>query len=50
MKKTNVAKNVTVRDVASFADFYEEISSDWELKAERLQHRRWQKLKKSELY
>jgi hypothetical protein len=46
MKKTNVARNLSVRDVTSFSDFYEEISSDWELKAERLQNRRWRELKR----
>lgn len=46
MKKTNVAKNLSVRDAMSFTDLYEEISSDWELKAEQLQHRRWRELKR----
>lgn len=46
MKKTIVAKNLSVRDAMSFTDFYDEISSDWELKAERLQNRRWRELKR----
>jgi hypothetical protein len=46
MKKTNVAKNLSVRDAMSFTDLYDEISSDWELKAERLQSRRWRELKR----
>lgn len=46
MKKTSVAKNLSVRDAMSFSDLYEEISSDWELKAERLQNRRWRELKR----
>jgi len=46
MKKTTVAKNLSVRDAMSFTDLYDEISSDWELKAERLQNRRWRELKR----
>ena len=46
MKKTNVARNLSVRDAMSFNDLFEEISSDWELKAERLQNRRWRELKR----
>jgi hypothetical protein len=46
MKKSNVAKNLSVRDARSFARLYDEISSDWELKAERLQNRRWRELKR----
>lgn len=46
MKKANVAKNLSVRDVQNFSQLYDEISSDWELKAERLQHRRWRELKR----
>ncbi len=45
MKKANVLKNPTRLTDLSFDDLYEEISSDWELKAERLQVRRWQELK-----
>mgnify|MGYP007112086347 CR=1 FL=1 len=46
MKKTNVARNLSVREAMSFTDLFEEISSDWELKAERLQNRRWRELKR----
>ena len=46
MKKVTLAKNVSVRDARSFAQLYDEISSDWELKAERLQNRRWRELKR----
>ncbi len=46
MKKTTVARNLSVRDAMSFTDLFEEISSDWELKAERLQNRRWRELKR----
>ena len=46
MKKTIVARNQSVRDVMSFSDLYEEISSDWELRAERLQNRRWRELRR----
>ena len=46
MKKTNVLKNLSVRDAMSFTDLFEEISNDWELKAERLQNRRWRELKR----
>ncbi len=45
MKKANVLKNPTRITDLSFDDLYEEISSDWELKAERLQARRWHELK-----
>ncbi len=46
MKKTHLAKNMTVREARNFAQMYDEISSDWELKAERLQTRRWRELKR----
>lgn len=46
MKKAIVAKNLSVRDVQNFSQLYDEISSDWELKAERLQNRRWRELKR----
>jgi hypothetical protein len=46
MKKSNVAKNLSVRDVQNFSQLYDEISSDWELKAERLQNRRWRELRR----
>jgi hypothetical protein len=45
MKKTIIAKNISTTDV-SFSDYYEELSNNWELKAERLQTRRWRKLKR----
>lgn len=43
MKKFKILTNPTKRDL-SFDDLYEDIASDWELKAERLQTRRWRKL------
>lgn len=46
MKKTIIAKNLSVRDAMQFSDLYDEISSDWELKAERLQNRRWRELRR----
>lgn len=46
MKKSNLAKNISVRDARNFAQLYDEISSDWELKAERLQNRRWRELRR----
>ena len=46
MKKSILAKNLSARDARSFAKLYDEISSDWELKAERLQNRRWRELKR----
>ena len=45
MKKSIVARNIAANDV-SFTDYYEELSSNWELKAEELQNRRWRKLKR----
>jgi hypothetical protein len=50
MKKTNVAKNARVEDVMSFDDLFDEISSNWELKAERMQKRRWRELRRREEY
>lgn len=47
MKKTKVAKNITVEDALGFDDLYDDISSNWQLKAERLQKRRWQALKRA---
>lgn len=46
MKKANILKNPTRVSDLKFEDLYEEISSDWELKAERLQARRWQELRR----
>lgn len=46
MKKAKVlSKPTRVSDVMSFDDLYDEMSSDWELKAERLQQRRWRNLR-----
>lgn len=45
MKKANILKNPTRVSDLSFEELFEEISSNWELKAERLQARRWQELK-----
>lgn len=46
MKKyTILSKPTRVSDVMSFDDLFDEMSSDWELKAERLQTRRWKKLR-----
>lgn len=49
MKKFNILKNPTnVSDIKAQA-FFEDISNDWELRAERLRERRWHKLKR-EMY
>jgi hypothetical protein len=46
MKKFKILSTpARVSDVMSFDDLYDEMSSDWELKAERLQTRRWKKLR-----
>lgn len=45
MKKFKIlTKPTRVKDL-SFDEMYENFSSEWELKAERLQARRWRKLK-----
>ncbi len=45
MKKFKIlTKPTSVKDL-SFDDFYDDISSHWELKAEKLQARRWRKLR-----
>jgi hypothetical protein len=44
-KRKIVTKPTRVTELRSFDDLYEDISSDWELKAERLQARRWRKLR-----
>lgn len=49
MKKFTVLKNPTnVADIKA-QEFFDEIASDWELRAERLRERRWHKLKR-EMY
>lgn len=46
MKKSRIVSQPTrLSDVMSFDDLYDEMSNDWELKAERLQTRRWRKLR-----
>ncbi len=46
MKKAKILSTPTrLQDVMSFDDLYDEMSSNWELKAERLQTRRWKKLR-----
>lgn len=45
MKKHKILSKPTRVSDLSFDDLYEELSSDWELKAERLQVRRWRKLR-----
>lgn len=46
MKKTHIAINLSSTQAREFAQLYDEISSDWELKAEKLQARRWQNFKR----
>lgn len=45
MKKFKVLSKPTRLSELSFDELYDEMSNDWELKAERLQARRWRKLK-----
>lgn len=45
MKKFKILSKPTRVNDLSFDDLYEELSSDWELKAERMQTRRWRKLR-----
>ncbi len=46
MKKFKIiSKPTRVTDI-SFKDLYDDFSSEWELKAERLQERRWRKLRR----
>lgn len=45
MKKFKVLSKPTRLSELSFEELYDEMSNDWELKAERLQARRWRKLK-----
>lgn len=49
MKKVvNIRSAMHVNDL-NFEDLYEDISNDWEIKAARLQARRWRKLKHEEI-
>lgn len=45
MKKFKVLSKPTRISELSFDELYDEMSNDWELKAERLQARRWRKLR-----
>lgn len=45
MKKNTVVGSPTRLSELSFDDLNDEIVGDWRLKAERLQARRWRKLK-----
>lgn len=45
MKKWKLLTQPTRLSDLSFDDLYEDITSDWELKAERLRARRWRKLR-----
>ncbi len=45
MKRKKLITNPTRVTDMSFDDLYDEISGDWRAKAERLQARRWRKLK-----
>lgn len=45
MKKFKIITKPTRVSDLSFDEFYDEMSSDWELRAERLQNRRWRKLR-----
>jgi hypothetical protein len=49
MKKFKIVSKPTRMSDLSFDDLYDEMSSDWELKAERLQNRRW-KQPRQQLY
>jgi hypothetical protein len=45
MKRMKILTNSTRVADMSFEEFYENVLSDWEQKAQRLQARRWRKLK-----
>lgn len=45
MKKFRILSKPTRIADLSFDELYDEMSNDWELKAERLQARRWRKLR-----
>ena len=45
MKKFKILTKPTRVNDLSFDELYENFSNEWELKAERLQARRWRKLK-----
>ena len=45
MKKLKIISKPTRKTELSFEDLYDEISSDWELKAERLLNRRMRKFR-----
>lgn len=47
MKKIRILTKTTSLSNINFDDLYNEISSDWRLKAERLQSRRWRQLKRA---
>ena len=48
MKKNNkILTRPTRYSDLSFDDLYEDISDDWEIKAARLQARRWRKLREA---
>lgn len=48
MTKYPVADTPATKLARSFAQFYEEISQDWQGRAERLQERRWQRISERE--
>jgi hypothetical protein len=50
MNKITVAKNMSVEDFMSFDDLYDEISSNSDLKAERLINRREKELKRQDAW
>lgn len=45
MKKFKIITKPTQISDLRIDDFYDEMSNNWELKAERLQERRWRKLR-----
>lgn len=49
MTKQSVAKNLNSQDLKAFEEFYDEISSNWELRAERMIKRR-EKALRSRMY
>ena len=47
MKKKPVITKPTNPENILFADLYEELSRNWELKAKQLKERRWRQLKRA---
>lgn len=47
MKKARLSLNAKINDL-SFDELYDELSADWQLKAEKLQARRLKKIRQKE--